>query len=186
MSFVVGVAVLTLGVLLPGEAATASPATTLRAEVVTVSTPMVFGGYDVAVATAHGYKIVTEADGTQHSVAVTDAAKTAQTLRPNNTVPGECGKSFVNAAKLPGDTVAYQTGYQVPFAVYERDWHVDIVGITGMSDHPDFGGQTSGAWSTEGTSWIIGPGVAAVPLWAFVMAFDGQICHSNGPSASFG
>ena len=86
------------------------------------STPMTFGGYDAGVAAAHGYRIITASSGVQFSVPVMNAAK--KEAQSAGTAAGDCGTSFVNAAKLSNDTLAVNTGYQVPFPVAEKTWRV--------------------------------------------------------------
>lgn len=158
------------------------------AQMVEETLPMTFGGFNAEVAAANGFEVVTNPDGTQSSNPVTSEAKKQidSSIGPFGTVPGSCGTSTVSAVKLAGDTVAYHTGYSVPFPVYERSWRVNIQSITGWNAHPSWGGPTAANWYTEGTAWIVGPGVAVVPVTAFVTASNGRTCYSGGPTASFG
>jgi hypothetical protein len=149
-----------------------------------VTKPMTFGGYNVAVAEANGYKIVTATDGTQSPVPVTAQAKAETEVTPMNTVPGDCGTSSLSAAKLANDTLAVHTSYNVPFAVAQRSWRVNAQSILGWNASIPFSGPTGGFWSGDGTAWIVGPGVAIVPLTAWVMSSTGQTCYSGGPTAA--
>lgn len=54
----------------------------------TITVPMHLVGYDPAVAKAHGYVIKKDAQGLEYSV---KAGANPQTIKPNNTIPGDCG-----------------------------------------------------------------------------------------------
>ncbi|CAN00463.1 hypothetical protein DOU17_10190 [Clavibacter michiganensis subsp. michiganensis] len=147
------------------------------------SAPMSFRGYDSSVAEAHGYRIVTNSDGRQTSVPVSAEARRQAVL--DNVAPGDCGSSFVNAAKLSNDTLAVTTGYKVPFTVAEKTWRVNAVSVFSSHTFP-WDGPSGGAWSAQAAATLVGPGVAVVPLTAHVVVVNGRVCYSAGPTASFG
>ncbi len=163
---------------------------------------MVVHGYDAQVAAANGYRIVSNADGTQQSVPVTAAAiaqrQQADQIRaaarqgtPSPSVGVVCGDSWVSGVKKARDTVAFSTGFLVYGAAYQHTWTVYATGfITGNS------WTTSGAGPASGTkSWtgaiprVVGPGVGGVPFAsasASVILVDGTVCYSVGPTFTFG
>jgi hypothetical protein len=168
-------------IALPAQAATedAGPAAIPTRS----SAPMSFRGFDSSVAEAHGYRIVTDADGRQASVPVSADARSEVVL--DNALPGDCGSSFVTAAKLSNDTLAVNTGYDVPFPVAERSWRVNAQSV--FSSHTfAWDGPSSGAWSAQAAATLVGPAVAVVPLTAYVVGDDGTVCYSAGPTAAFG
>ncbi|MCY7288778.1 MAG: hypothetical protein LH624_11165 [Cryobacterium sp.] len=158
-----------------------------------VEAPMTFGGFDEKVAAQNGFKIVTASDGTQTSVPVSAAALAQVQATPSlaaAAAAGEainlCGKSRVGARKRANNELAVTTGYLVPFPVVRRNWYVNAVGfITSATIRfPDV--PTSGSWGGEGGATVIGPGIANVPLTAFVTGANGRTCYSALPTATFG
>ncbi|WP_435080779.1 hypothetical protein [Clavibacter michiganensis] len=176
-----GAIVASTSIALPAHAATedAAPA----AVVTSSSAPMSFRGYDTSVAEAHGYRIVTDAHGRQTSVPVSAEAKSEVVL--DDALPGDCGSSFVTAAKLSNDTLAVNTGYDVPFPMAEKTWRVNAVSVFSSHTFP-WDGPSAGAWSAQAAATLVGPGVAVVPLTAHVVGDDGTVCYSAGPTAAFG
>lgn len=190
--------------LLPATAAHASTGST-PSPGTTTYTRMVVKGYDAQVALAHGYQIVTNANGTQESIPITAAAiaqraqaqqaraaaqaKTQGVAAPD--VVGDCGYSWLSGTKAANNTLKFNTGFVVYGAGYEYDWYVYALAAV-----------TVGSWSTSGPGpasgnkhWdaamynIIGPGIAAVPIGsasAEVILVDGTVCYSDGPSFAFG
>lgn len=195
-----GAAVLVLATMLVPQAAFADTPGNLTSDTSNNSTPMTVVGYDAHVAEANGYQIVTNPDGSQSSVPVTDEAKAQQAaadaakadyksdVSARGVVDGDCGSSWISAAKQANDTVAYQTGYIVWGAVVDSQWTVVATGfISGNSVvlHP---GANGGTWETEGAVYnVVGPGVAGVTTGSsFAVLVGGQVCHSGGPTATFG
>ncbi len=160
-------------------------------------------GYDEEVAEANGFQIITNPDGSQSSIAVTEEAKAqlrqADVLRAQaqlestaaDPVPGNCGSSWASGSKIANDTVAFSTGFLVFLAAYEHDWRVNATGFV-TANH----WNTGGAGPASGTkSWtgaipgVIGPGFGGVPAYsasASVILVDGAVCYSVGPTFSFG
>ena len=193
-------------VLLPAGAANASTVSPTPAPVTTtIHTSMVVKGYDAQVAEANGYKIVTNADGTQQSVPVTSAAIAQQAKSDQLRAAAQattqiaassaggvvCGDSWVSGAKLANNTVAFHTGFLVYGAASYHVWTVYAVGtITANSWATSGSGPYSGTQSWEGgISTVIGPGVGGVPFLspaASVVLENGSICFSVGPTFTFG
>jgi hypothetical protein len=193
----------TLGFAAPANAAaiTTPPPTQTISNVA----PMVPDGFRADVAAADGYRIVTNADGSQSSVPVTanaiaqqataDAARARNAamaspgrVSPDNEVSGDYGSSWISAVKKANNTVAYSTGYVVFGYVESSQWEPEAAGfISGNSVllHPK---ANSGTWSTEGIlTNVVGPGFAYVnPISSFAVLASGQVCASGAPTASFG
>lgn len=186
----------------PSTVAMADDGSAATDEAVTfsVSAPMNIVGYDSEVAEAHGYRIVTDANGVQSSVPVTRAAvaererevAAAESLiLPFDTKRGTCGTSSLTGRKGSHDTVTFTTSFSIIGNVAEYDWAVDANGFV-----------TSNWWSTSGTgptpgsqkTWtgaipgVIGWGKAKVPnnsARASVIKTDGGVCYSGGPEFQF-
>lgn len=166
--------------------------------------PMYVVRYDTAVAEANGYKIVTNADGSQDSVPVTDAAKAeaATTLKakaefeaahtshlvatPYGDAYGNCGQSWINAIKQPGNWVGYQTGYTVFGMVQDSQWDVHAYGFISSNSILLQPGGNSGSWSTEGgIGGVVGPGHAYINVpTSFAILTNGKVCWSGGPESN--
>lgn len=168
----------------------------------TTFAPMVIKGYDVQVAKANGYQIVTNADGTQESVPVTAAAvaQRNQTARlrvagqakaqASPASSGDCGSSWVSGYKSANDTVKFSTGFIVYGAGYDYSWSVYAVGTITANSWSTHGlGPATGTKSWTGAIYhVIGPGVGGVPYYsasASVILVDGTVCYSNGPTFTF-
>ena len=206
-SILAGVVVAAI-VLLPAAAAnasTVSPAPTPTPVTTTVHQNMVVKGYDAKVAAANGYKIVTNADGTQASVPVTAAAIAQQkqadqrmvAARTATAVPAAsgsgvvCGDSWASGVKKANNTVAFHTGFIVYGAVSFHTWSVYAVGVVTANGWTTAGnGPVSGTQSWSGAiPSVVGPGVGGVPALspsASVLLVNGAICFSYGPTFTFG
>lgn len=163
--------------------------------------PMIFGGYDAEVAEANGFKVVTDEDGTQRSIPVTDAAaaqlEKADELRADsrqkNTAlagVGNCGSSWATGSKIENDTVAFNTGFLVFLAAYEHTWTVYANGFFSANSWTTSGpGPTSGSENWTGAIGnVSGPGFGGVPLLsasASVVLVNGSVCYSVGPTFAF-
>lgn len=164
---------------------------------------MTFAGYDEDVAAAHGYKIVTNPDGTQSSVPVTKEAK-LETLRsmsaedvrekasakglvtPYDTVSGDCGISWLEGDKGANDRLSFETGYLVTGNVATRVWSVQANGFITSNSWNFNGGATGPEWVSTGAGPVVGPGTAFVPAFAsYVVKTNGETCYSGGPSFGF-
>ncbi|MFT4135137.1 hypothetical protein [Microbacterium sp.] len=163
--------------------------------------PMVARGFDAEVAEKNGFRIVTNEDGSQQSIPVTEKAaalladgerlRAAAQGTDAARAGGDCGTSWLSGSKLANDTVGFTTGFQVYLAVYEHDWKVIATGF-----------WTGGNWTTSGSgpvsgykNWqsaiynVVGPGIAGVPSYsssAAAILVDGTVCYSTGPSFAFG
>jgi hypothetical protein len=197
---------MTFAALAAPQAAFADAPTGVPEAAAVSSMPMTVGGYDADIAEANGYQIVTNPDGSQSSVPITEDAKAQQAaaeaakaeyyqdqntndgMAPLGVVDGNCGSSWINATKQANDTVAYQTGYVVWGAVVDSQWDVVATGFISGSSVRLYPIPNSGTWATEGALYnVIGPGIANVTIaTSFAVLASGQVCYSGGPSAAFG
>ncbi|MEV7694008.1 hypothetical protein AB0N73_11845 [Microbacterium sp. NPDC089189] len=200
---ITGATVLTLMVALTPQAAFADTPDPEAPTTFSESAPMTIVGYDEAVAKANGFQVITNPDGSQSSIAVTDEAtaqlQQAAVLRAQaqlaapaaDPVPGNCGSSWASGSKIANDTVAFSTGFLVFLAAYEHDWRVNATGfVTGNHWNTGGAGPASGTKSWTGAiPGVIGPGFGGVPAYsasASVILVDGAVCYSVGPTFSFG
>lgn len=190
---VAGTCLLALGVVLAPSAAQADTAENEPPETFSAVMPMSVIGYDEEVAEANGFKIVTDENGQQTSVPVTDEAKAlvadAPVATPYDTVVGNCGQSWLNGSKGANDVVSFTTGYSVRAAVVLHQWRVSAVGAITSGEKNYAQGAGGPVWSTSGSTTAIGPGWAIVPPLspvAMVKLVDGTTCYSGGPSFFFG
>lgn len=162
-------------------------------EVMSSTQGMNVTGYDEAVANAHGYEIVTHADGSQESVPVTPEAIAEQAAIDDMVTTfdeayGNCGRSWVYSTKIANDTVAIQTGFSVGGPTVSRNWrvHANTFFTSNTLVFPN-GPTASGYWSAEGAlPGLVGPGVAGVPTTATAVKTNGSVCTSAGPTSTFG
>jgi hypothetical protein len=187
------IAVSLIGLAAPAAAAPAAGTVVSRETVA-----MTHGGWDPAVAEAHGFKIET-VNGQTTSVPVTSEAKTlaagwaakktALAVHPDNTVEGDCGSSTVTAILENTSTgkVKTWTSYMVYAPSDQQHWYVAETSIHGPLIHTfDFSGLNAS------TSWVGAPqtytallanqgGDVQVTLGSFAVLIDGDICYSGGP-----
>jgi hypothetical protein len=187
-----GAALAVLAALAP-QAASADTPEPEAPETVSVTMPMTVVGYDEEVAEANGFQIVTNPDGSQSSIPVTDEAKAlvadAPDVSARDTVVGDCGQSWLNGSKGANDTVSFTTGYSVRAAVVLHQWRVQAIGFITSGEKNYAQGAGGAVWSTSGSTQAIGPGYAIVPPLspvAMVKLVDGATCYSGGPSFTFG
>ncbi len=163
-------------------------------DTLTIIVPMVFGGYDSAVAEAHGYRIETLPGGNQISVPVTNDAKeetrrarVASGIVANGAVTGPCGTSSL-ALTRRGTAVRVVTSYNVVGVSTGHVWNVDVHFNNGIVFPVGFTGfASSSSWaasSTTNTSFNVG-GWGVVTPGSFAILTDGRICYSGSPTDLF-
>lgn len=192
------IAVSLLGLAAPANAAPAKATPAVRTVVSSETVPMTHGGWDPAIAEAHGFKIET-INGQTTSVPVTDAAKklaagwatkkSSLAVSPDNTVSGNCGSSTVTAVLTNTTTGALKvvTSYYVYAPSVEQHWYVDEYSTYGEYLHEfNFSGfNASNSWvsapQTYTTRYANVGGDVQVTLGSFAALADGDICYSGGP-----
>lgn len=158
-------------------------------ETLNFSAAMVPAGFDLDVAEANGYTIVTNADGTQQSIPVSDDAiefeqQLVRSAAKSRTtwVEGPCGNSWINAVSK-GNSGFISTGYVVPRPVIAKSWTVQVWGWSGL---PSFSwtGPSGASWSS---SWSFSGGgdFANVLPGSNVVMNNGTVCVSGSPGENF-
>jgi hypothetical protein len=187
-----GVAVI-LGMTAAAANATAkpNPASAVQKGAVTPSghlyvTTMHIVGFDSAVARAHGYKIITR-HGVKMSVPV---AHPDLNLGPDNTVTGNCGKSWIYLS--PGTLkFYYYTGFVVNSPANTYHWTVHLYGPNYWEQNRTWSGGMSGTkWrapasgdytvDVDDTGYYRGE----VDKASYAILDNGSVCHSGGPTST--
>jgi hypothetical protein len=160
---------------------------------------MYAGGFDLAVAKAHGYKIVTYSNGARQAVPVNPksglkkgplVAKDTATrgaLTPANSgydeVTGDCGDSWINGSQTTTDHIDLESGFDLNSDAIAYNWSISLSDANGTShqggsgtlaDRSTWEGQWNGLYQDDYTIDQVSTGSVAV-LW------DGTTCYSGGP-----
>jgi hypothetical protein len=159
---------------------------------------MYVAGFNAAVAKAHGYKIVTYANGDQQSVPINPNSRlpkslilhrghgiVAATNTDYNQVGGNCGISWIRVSQTGTNKVAVVSGYKnLAGPAYFWSWNVSLSDKNGTS-HQTHSGPTQGV----AASWIW----SNLNQYGFTFDYvyaggatldDGVICLSGAPDVS--
>lgn len=188
--FVVAVAAMA-GILVPAQSFAAQAGSQAGDATVRFERPMTRVGVDPSVARQHGYVIRTDANGMQYPVKAGSAAANVETPNhPNNTVPGNCGTSFVEFTAV--DTTKHYSSIYTGFTVapgwagaVSYDWYVYVTDNYGASTK-HWSGFLASAHFWSGTNGFTSGGAG----WAFAeldygmtVLWDGTICFAGEPWA---
>lgn len=183
-----------LGVVLLGSGTAQAASTGSDADAVQtvmMTRPMHIVGYDAAVAAANGYKIVTDAQGIQHSVKIGSAGVVPDAVPVK---VGACGSSYVffNAAghrsTNPRYVAVVSTGYDLvgPDVApgVEGNWTVHVTDRAGVGRL--FWGSAANRtfyWNATVDTFhsVTGYSTAAVDTSSWVLMQNGGFCTSSGP-----
>ena len=157
-------------------AAPAHAATTEAPAQVVVS-PMHIVGYDRAVAAAHGYEIRVGANGQEYSVKQGE-------VTPYNTIPGDCGKSWVYIYPKGGHKADIDTGFDVNTPAVDFSWDVRVHDDWGTSIK-SWGHVLLAQHNWEGVNHFKSSGAGYVDarvISGFAILANGGVCYSEGPS----
>lgn len=143
-------------------------------------------GFDSAVARAHGYKIITR-HGVKMSVS---AVHPNRNLRPDNTVYGNCGKSWLYLS--PGTLkFYYYTGFAVNSPAYDYHWVVHLYGPNFWEQSRTWNGAMSGTvkrFPSSGDYTVVvddtGYYRGAVDTGSYAILDNGNVCYSGGPTST--
>jgi hypothetical protein len=166
-------------------------------------------GINADVAKAHGYAVLTLADGTEfsikqstlaglgsapssaallgHASAIIPAANTAGSVRPYNTVYGDCGDSYYYLTIYSDGTWSSITGYDVRDAVASKQWHTYLQDPSGsqIEGQEYDNGPTGPSWEGTDGSYpqLSTPGqyLGGVDSGSVVLV-DGTSCVSGDPA----
>lgn len=153
-------------------------------------------GYDAQVAQDHGFKIVTDSAGVEHSVPVTASAKQIASQYPapgssgattNNTKRGSCGTSSLFISRY-SQGVRINTAYSVYAPSFKHTWNVDGSTSTVGAWSENFSGlNASTTWTATHDHKVGGASsaLAAVRYGSTATLIDGTICATYGPTDSY-
>jgi hypothetical protein len=195
-----------LGVLGGASAASAAPTPTGSVKVVNLG--MYVKGFDAATAKAHGYQIVTYANGDRQSVPVDPQSKlakgpilhpqaaTSSTLsstqvKPNaaatdyNEVWGNCGRSWIRVTQTGTSKVSVVSGFSnLPEVADYWSWNVSLSDRNGTShqtySHAIFSTSASRIWTNLNQYGYTFDYVYS----GLAIMIDGTICYSGAPDVS--
>ncbi|MEU1631038.1 hypothetical protein ABZ746_38525 [Streptomyces sp. NPDC020096] len=151
---------------------------------------MTVGGVDRKVAESHGFKVVTDPDGTQRVVPTASATNPDGTpyhagVRPQNEADGDCGDSYLYIHSVGGYVSEIETGFDLNMAAVAYHWQVNRSDNWGSDSHSWGGGlgaDTSwyGEWDVRsgGATWE----TAGVVPASDALLWDGEICYAGAPS----
>jgi hypothetical protein len=190
------VAAVVLGTLFSSSAAFA--ATNGHSAATPKQRGMTVTGFNAAVAKAHGYKIVTYANGSQQSVPINpkshlpkspilyrDRGVRSDTNIDYNQVSGNCGISWIRVSQTGISKVAVVSGFKnAPLTAIDWSWTVSLNDENGSSEQVAggliFNNQASRIWSNLNqygcTFDYVLSGVAEL--------IDGTICTSGQPDVA--
>lgn len=176
--------------------AQASPTRTAPAAKFEVKRGMYISGFDAAVARAHGYKIVTYANGDQQSVPVNPRSglpkgpllvRSAGGLRPDNSgydeVTGDCGTSWIYGNEVSTSHISLESGFDLTDPAVAYSWVISLSDANGSSR------QTASGTLLERKSWEgtwndlyqYEYTIDQVLTSSTVILYDGSTCYSGGP-----
>lgn len=161
---------------------------------VEIRTAMESVGFDEEIAAANGFQIVTDANGVQSSIPVTNEAKqlVARYTEREGQVGalravsyGPCGYSTINLVTMGFDYLTIGTSFSVNLPVQTRWW--GVVGFSGSGTfNVSFNGGASGPfWTGASNVRRAGGGWGQVAVGSYVIKVDGNICWSGSPSEFF-
>ena len=160
----------------------------LAAQSLKETASMILTGYDVAVANAHGYQIVT-VNGQEKSVKVSnhaihqaDATLVKAALTP--VVTGNCGTSFLYYAAHGGKKATLYTGFDIlRLPTVHFTWEVKVTDKVGTGLLTWTGPHTPVfSWDITATTThtTVGYSVAQVSTGIAVLE-DGSVCNTGYP-----
>lgn len=196
---------ITLGTLFSSSAAFAAPAT--HSAAVTTRPPvkpqlqqsgMYVAGFNAAVAKAHGFKIVTYANGDQQSVPINPNSRlpkspilhhshgiNADANTDYNQVQGNCGISWIRVAQTSAHQVAIISGFKnTPEIAFFWSWNVSLSDQNGTS-HQTYSGAIFDTKATRLWQNLNQYGFTFDYVYAGgATLIDGTICLSGAPDVS--
>jgi hypothetical protein len=156
-------------------------------------------GFDAAVAKAHGYKIVTYANGDQQSVPIDPHSHLPKSLILHHAhglriaansdydrIVGNCGTSWIAVLQTGASAVQVASGFVVtPAPAVDYGWTVSITDANGTTQKESSGALFfKSAWARAWTN-------IHQHLWTFdyvesgfAILDDGTICFSGTPAVS--
>ncbi|MBV9450194.1 MAG: hypothetical protein JO345_30325 [Streptosporangiaceae bacterium] len=164
---------------------------------------MYVAGFDAAVAKAHGYKIVTYANGDMQAVPINPrsglpkgtllvkASAPKGTIRPDDSgyskEYGDCGDSWIYGYQIGAHKIDLESGFDVVLPAVKYRWTILLTDFNGDSEQGDSG------WLAEDSSWSGEWNDLTQYEWtndqvensSYAELTDGEICFSTGPMITF-
>ncbi|AOR29738.1 hypothetical protein BFF78_00295 [Streptomyces fodineus] len=149
-------------------------------------------GVNANLAKAHGFKVVTAPDGSQHAVSTPkainpDGSPYRAKVHPDDVVEGDCGDSYIWIHPVGGYNMEIQTGFDLDEDAVAYHWQASRSDDYG-SDTYSWGGGLAfdSSWEGEWDANAGGPGweTAGVSPSSDALLWDGDICSSGGPTDS--
>ncbi len=158
---------------------------------------MYVAGFDAAVAKAHGYKIVTYANGDMQSVPINPRSGLPKgtlvkashgVITPDNSassgkIPGDCGDSWINGVQTGPHKITLTSGFDVDIPAVKYRWKILLRDINGDSEQGD-GGELLEDFSWTGKWEDLNQYVFSVDQVennSYAILTDGETCYSGGP-----
>jgi hypothetical protein len=189
-----GVFAVLLATVAGGATVLGSPAAAATPATYTLQRGMNTTGFDAKVAAAHGYKIVTYADGSQQSVPVNASDKSKKPsaiVHPQSgvnlytaqdTVYGDCGYSFIESDIVGTHKVNIRSGYKVKETSVYHGWSIYLSDNNGDSYQGNSGANASASWSKWWDNLTqVGSSFEEVRTSSYALLIDGEVCTSGGP-----
>ena len=159
---------------------------------------MYVAGFDEEVARAHGYKIITYANGDQQSVpldpnsglpksAILSHTAKADALPANsdyNRVQGNCGVSWISVLQTGPSDVQVATGFGVYAATISHEWTVELNDANGTSHQFAPPGPTNPSWAWSWSHLYQRSFTFDFVSSGGAVLVDGVICFAGRPSVS--
>lgn len=145
-----------------------------------VTVAMEVTGVDAAVAKAHGYKVVTLADGRQEAVAASKA------VSPNDTIEGDCGDAYLNYYAVGNKEAYVDSGFSLNQPAVYYYWDVAVKDSAGTGTKLFYGTLADDyTWADEWltTHSVTGSSTATVTD-GWVLLYNGNYCTALDPSST--
>lgn len=194
----IGAAVVAISGVVAGPALASAPGTSAPRHSL-VKQGMYVTGFDAAVAKAHGYKLVTYANGDEQAVPIDPRsglpkgtllvkASAKGGIHPDNgasnRVTGNCGDSWIAADEVGPNKINLTSGFDVIMPVTKYKWIIQLEDINGKSEQGASGTLPSGFSSWEDdwpnlTQYVFS--VDQVLTGSYAILDNGEVCNSVGP-----
>jgi hypothetical protein len=171
-------------VVFVGGGALSTPAGAAAPRTVTYRIRMTIVRFDRAVARANGYRIVRLPDGR-----LTSVKRGSGIPEGRNTVPGDCGSSYLTLASSAPRRYSFLTGFHVNYPAVSYHWTVNVARSGTPGVNFTFGGNLAFRhdWAGSGSRTVQVAGTyygAVSPPSSWALLKTGAVCYSGGPTDS--
>lgn len=194
----IGAAVIAISGAVAGPALASAPHATAPTHSL-VKQGMYVTGFDAAVAKAHGYKLVTYANGDEQAVPINPRsglpkgtllvkASAKGGITPDNgasnKVYGNCGDSWIAADQVGPHKINLTSGFDVIMPAASYNWDIQLEDINGISEQGAKGTLPPGfsSWDDDWPNLTqYDFSVDQVLTGSYAILDDGELCNSVGP-----